>query len=232
VQLVPASAGLLVDPADKLGGANVADRAGTVRAGVGQAMGSAQSEVFVVSPYFVPGEIGMRVTEQNSRRGVRLRLLTNSLAATDEPAVHAGYMAYRKEMVAIGAEVYELSPTLAREQARLGRFGESTGALHAKVIVIDQSRLFVGSMNLDGRSERYNTELGVLIDSPAMAHEFLSMMDFESSTYRLRLGPDGELQWVRGSGANQVVLDREPEVGVMRQMLSRLLGGLLPQDWL
>jgi len=232
VRMASASAQVLADPAAKLGGANVADRTGTVRAGIGKAMGNAQSEVFVVSPYFVPGEIGMRVTEQNSRRGVHLRLLTNSLAATDEPAVHAGYMAYRKEMVSIGAEVYELSPTLAREQARLGRFGESTGALHAKVIVIDQSRLFVGSMNLDGRSERYNTELGVLIDSPALAHEFLSMMDFESSTYRLRLGTDGELQWVRGSGANQVVLDREPEVGVLRQMMSRLIGGLLPQDWL
>lgn len=232
VRLVPVPAQVLADPVDKLAGARVADRAGTVRAGAGQAMASARSEVFVVSPYFVPGEIGMQVTKQNSRRGVRLRLLTNSLAATDEPAVHAGYMAYRKEMVTIGAEVYELSPSLARERGRLGRFGESTGVLHAKVIVIDQARLFVGSMNLDGRSERYNTELGVLIDSPELARDFLSMMDFESSTYRLRLGPDGELRWVRGIGEAEIVLDQEPEVGVLRQLLARVLGALLPQNWL
>jgi putative cardiolipin synthase len=217
---------------DKLAGARVGDRRGTVRAGVGEAMGQAQSEVFVVSPYFIPGDIGMAVTARNSQRGVRLRLLTNSLAATDEPAVHAGYIAYRKAMVELGAEVYELSPTLARTQQRLGRFGTSAGALHAKVIVIDRSRLFVGSMNLDGRSEQYNTELGVLIDSPELARDFVAMMDFESSTYRLRLAPDGELQWVQRIEGVETVFDDEPEVGPMRKLLSRLLGALLPREWL
>ena len=141
-------------------------------------MGSAQSEVFVVSPYFVPGEIGMRVTEQNSRRGVHLRLLTNSLAATDEPAVHAGYMAYRKEMVSIGAEVYELSPSLAREQARLGRFGESTGALHAKVIVIDSLNGYLHAM---GEERNVNLQL----------HEMLSYLNQQGVITLLVVSPHG-----------------------------------------
>lgn len=230
--LTGATAQVLADPVDKLAGRRVEDRAGTVRAGAGQAMGNAQSEVFVVSPYFIPGELGMQVTERNAQRRVRLKLLTNSLAATDEPAVHAGYVAYRRQMVAIGMEVYELSPTLAQKQQRLGRFGQSVGVLHAKVIVIDRARLFVGSMNLDGRSERYNTELGVLIDSPALAQDFLGMMDFESSAYRLRLGPTGALQWVHRDAEGETVLDSEPEAGLLRHWLSRLLGALLPHDWL
>ncbi len=210
----------------------MADRAGTVRAAIGAATRAAQREVFVVSPYFVPGELGMQAMQLLRERGVRLRLLTNSLAATDEPAVHAGYVVYRKPMVKIGVEVYELSPVLAREQRRLGRFGESSGVLHAKIVVVDHARLFVGSMNLDSRSERYNTEVGVLIDSPALARDFLAMMDFESSTYRVRLADNGELQWVQRSGDAERVHDHEPEVGLLRKLGSRLLGALLPHEWL
>ena len=192
-------------------------------------MASANKEVFVVSPYFVRGEIGMRVMERNASRGVRLRLLTDSPASTDEPMVHGGYLRYRKRMVEAGVEIYELSPDLARDRVRLGRFGKSFGALHAKIVVIDGVRLFVGSMNLDARSERYNTELGVLIDSPELAEDFLGMMDFESSAYRLRMNPQtAAIEWVRGD--TQEVLASEPGVGFWLNFKARALGALVPQD--
>jgi cardiolipin synthase C len=232
LSLVHADSEVSVDPVDKLGRTRVNDRAGTVRASVGALMGEAGIEVFVVSPYFIPGEIGMAAILRNRERGVRLRLLTNSLAATDEPAVHAGYIAYRHEMLRAGVEIFELSPAWSREQQRLGRFGSTAGVLHAKVIVIDQARLFVGSMNLDGRSERYNTEIGVLIHSAALAQQFVSLMDFESSAYRLRLGADDSLQWWHQADGRETMLAHEPEVGWLRKLGSRVLGALLPHDWL
>ena len=231
VTLLPTAAEVRADPVDKAGGTRVADRAGTVRAFIGDAMGSAEEEVFVVSPYFVPGEIGMRVTQRNAARGVKLRLLTNSFASSDEPSVYSGYLRYRKQMVEAGVEVHELSPEFARERGRLGRFGASFGALHAKVVVIDKARLFVGSMNLDGRSERYNTELGVMIDSPELAAEFLGMMDFASSAYRVRLNPDkNALEWVRGD--TQEVLADEPGITAWQNFKAHVLGALIPEDWL
>jgi putative cardiolipin synthase len=87
---------------------------GTVRAFVGDAGRDAQFEVYVISPYFIPGLIGIESLRLNHRNGVRLRLLTNSLAATDEPAVHAGYLAFRRELLELGMEIHELSPSLAR----------------------------------------------------------------------------------------------------------------------
>ncbi|HUP05780.1 MAG TPA: phospholipase D family protein [Caldimonas sp.] len=228
-----ALATVAVDPIDKLAGTRVGDRTGTVRATIAEAMRAAEHEVFVVSPYFVPGALGIESMRGLRDRGVRLRLLTNSLAATDEPAVHAGYVAYRDDMARIGVEIYELSPRLAREEARLGRFGQSVGALHAKIVIIDRRRIFVGSTNLDGRSERYNTEDGVLIESAVLANELLELMDFESSCYRVSLDESGHLQWTEHRrGRAPVVHHDEPEASWARRLNARLLGGLLPQEWL
>ena len=132
-----------------------------------------------------------------------------------------------------GVEVYELSPSLARQRARLGRFGDSLGMLHAKILVIDRARLFISSLNIDGRSERYNTELGVLIDSAELAEDVLEMLDFEGSSYALRLDASGEgVEWVSGSGERQQVLTTEPETDAWLRFKSRFLGLLLPENWL
>ncbi len=82
--------------------------------------------------------IGIESLRQNRRNGVRMRMLTNSLASSDEPVVHAGYLEYRREMIEIGMEVYELSPMFAKLEQRLGRFGASSAALHMKAIVFDE----------------------------------------------------------------------------------------------
>jgi putative cardiolipin synthase len=228
--LVGADAAVVADPIDKLAGTRVGRRAGTVRAVVGDAGRDARLEVYVISPYFIPGVIGIESLRLNHRNGVRLRLLTNSLAATDEPAVHAGYLAFRRELLELGMEIHELSPSLAREGLRLGRFAPS--ALHVKAIFFDRSRVFLGSMNLDGRSEQYNTEVGVMIHSAELTKELLSVLDFESVSYRVELGPDGKTRWVGRRGERDVVLESEPEASPMRKLASHLLGLLLPDDWL
>lgn len=232
LRLTGAQAEVVADPVDKLEGTRVGDRAGTVRASIAAEGLGSSFEVFVVSPYFVPGRIGIESLRQNRRDGVRLRILTNSLASTDEPVVHAGYLEYRRELIEIGAEVYELSPTLARLEQRLGRFGHTSAALHKKVIVFDRKTVFLGSMNLDGRSEQYNTEVGVMIRSEALAREILSLVDFESSAYRVEIGPDQRLRWVNQRQGHETVLHDEPEVGFWRKLSSRIFGLLIPSDWL
>jgi putative cardiolipin synthase len=99
---------------------------------------SAREEVVVASPYFVPGQEGMAAIRALRARGVKLRLLTNSRAATDEPFVHVGYARYREAMVRLGVDVREIGPGLVREHSRFGSFGRSLGRLHAKVAVIDR----------------------------------------------------------------------------------------------
>jgi cardiolipin synthase C len=232
LRLVDAHAELRADPIDKAAGTRLSDRVGTVRAFVGEFTRAATQEVVAISPYFVPGKLGMETIEMLSRRGVRMQVLTNSLAATDEPAVYSGYSRYVVPMLRLGVEIHELSPTLVRQRGRLGRFGESQGMLHAKIIVVDRARVFLGSLNIDGRSERYNTELGVLIDSPEIAADLLNMLDFAGSSYRLRLAADGErVQWVSGTAEQPQVHDRDPEAGVWRSMKA-ILGRLMPEDWL
>jgi putative cardiolipin synthase len=192
-----------------------------------------RTEMVGISPYLVPGELGMRTIESMRRRGVRMRVLTNSLAATDEPLVYGGYERYVVPMLRLGVEIHELSPSLVRQHGRLGRFGDSLGMLHAKIIVVDRARVFISSLNFDGRSERYNTELGVLIDSPEIAEDLLDMLDFEGSSYRLRLAAGGDrVEWVSGTGEQEQVHEREPEAGAWSQFKARFLGRLLPENWL
>ena len=233
LRLTGARAEVEADPTDKVEGSRLRDREGTVRAFVARVMRSAEREVFVMSPYFVPGSLGMEAMRSLRARGVELTLITNSLAATDEPSVHGGYLRYRREMLEIGVHIYELSPTLARRDGNLGRFGSSLGALHAKIVAVDRARLFIGSMNMDARSERYNTELGVLIDSAPIAGELLDLIRYKGSAYRLQLeNGSGQIQWVTGEGEQARVLSHEPEASWWLQLKARLLADVLPEGWL
>ena len=233
LRLIPARAELRVDPIDKASGTRLNERTGTVRAFVGEFTRAAQTEVVAISPYFVPGKLGMETIEMLSRRGVRMRVLTNSLAATDEPVVYGGYRRYAVPMLRLGVEIHELSPSLVRQRGRLGRFGESLGMLHAKIIVVDRSRVFISSLNIDGRSERYNTELGVLIDSPEIAEDLLEMLDFEGSSYQLRLDSSRDgVEWISGTGERQQVLKSEPEASAWDRFKAGVLDLLLPENWL
>lgn len=233
LDLIPAEGIVRADPVDKVAGTRLRDRGGTVRDFVASVMRSAHHEVFVISPYFVPGELGMAAMRELRAAGVDLVLLTNSLAATDEPMVHGGYLRYRRDMLEIGVKIYELSPSLSRQANELSRFGGTNGALHAKIIVVDRERLFVGSMNMDTRSERYNTELGVLMESPALAASFLDLIHFKASAYRVRLaGEDRHLEWVSGEGEFEKIWRDEPEASPWLQFKARLLGGFVPEGWL
>ena len=195
---------------------------------------TAQRDVFITSPYLVPGERGLAHLQSLRSRGVLVTLLTNSLAANDEPLVHSGYARYRDRLLQAGTDLYELSPARTRRGLRLGMFGSSLGRLHSKTAVIDRRRLFIGSVNLDPRSATQNTEMGLFIDSPQLAREMLRVINISrlEHAYRLRLGPTGRLQWLAIDGDQEVVLDSEPEASLVSRFKVWILGPLVPESLL
>ena len=178
------------------------------------AFGAPAQQFDLVSPYFVPGEQGTEALASMARRGVRVRVLTNSLAATDEVSVHSGYERRRVALLKAGAELYEIKPDAATIQAHADEIGKhSKAGLHAKTFAVDQRSIFVGSFNFDPRSAKLNTEMGLVIDSPALAQRLSAMFDTASPrlAYRVTLGANDAVQWHDGHGAT---LDSEPEASL------------------
>lgn len=196
---------------------------------------SASRSLDLVSPYFVPGEAGVKSLVELARRGVAVRIITNSLAATDVMAVHAGYARHRRALLAAGIELHELKPD-AIAQVRLPRLpwnvrlgASSAASLHGKTFLVDGQRLFVGSFNLDPRSARLNTEMGLTVDSPVLTRALADAIarDMTAATWRVSLSPDGNLQWaeIRADGTQQVHA-REPGASLLRRLGARVLSWL------
>ena len=196
---------------------------------------NAHDEVVGSSPYFVPGPSSLALLEGLRGRGVKVTVLTNSLASTDEPVVHAGYSRYREQLLRMGVDLYELSASRIKNNKRMFLFGASLGRLHAKLVVIDKKRLFIGSMNFDPRSATINTELGAVIDSPALARELLRIIDIDrlQSAYRVRLGEGGKgLQWWSTDGEREVILTSEPDATPWLRLKTWLLRPFVPDEQL
>jgi len=197
------------------------------------AMGPPSSEMDLVSPYFVPTQEGADALIAMAARGVKVRVLTNSLAATDVAPVYAGYIKYRQALLAGGVRVFELKHE--GEQRPQGRFGASSGAsLHAKTFAIDRSRIFIGSFNLDPRSARLNTEVGVVLESQALANQLSDAFDrrIPDQAYEVRLTPDGTgVEWVEQTSAGEVRHSSTPGARPSRVFFVNLMR-LLPIEWL
>ena len=155
---------------------------------------AAQRELVLISPYFVPSDHGVQYLSALMQRGVTIRLLTNSLASTDELAVYAWYAHYRKPLLERGMRIYELRPTAGAPQSASAG-GTSAGvSLHAKAAVVDQRWVLIGSMNLDQRSKLLNTEVGVIVDCPALAQAVLAFFDAAAqpqTSFAVQLRKDG-----------------------------------------
>ena len=200
-----------------------------------EAIRGAKEEVTASSPYFVPGQLSMEMFRELRSKGVKVTVMTNSLASTDEPIVHIGYAAHREELLRMGIDLYELSSSRLKDNKRAFLFGKSLGRLHAKLVVIDKKRLFIGSMNLDPRSATINTELGAFIDSPPLARELLRIIDIDrlQSAYRVRLNPSGSgLQWLSNDGEKEFILTEEPDSTPWLRIKSWLLSPFVPVEQL
>lgn len=220
------------DPAKVLDGAR--PRTG-VAAELRALLGEPRRQVDLVSPYFVPGEELTQVLGGLVRQGVKVRILTNSLEATDVAAVHAGYAKWRRKLLASGVTLFELRRGSGPEtaQAHAGPFGSSGSSLHAKTFGVDGSRAFVGSFNLDPRSASLNTEMGFVIESPVLALELDRRLTetMPESAYEVRLEADGKLVWLEQTGKGLLRHETEPGTTAWKRATVRVLSWL-PIDWL
>ena len=197
---------------------------------------AAEREVLLVSPYFVPGQRGLSLLASLRARGIRIRLISNSLASTDVIAAHAAYRRYRYILVKMGVELYELKSLPFQGRKRRELFASSRASLHAKVYVFDHARAVIGSLNLDPRSMLLNTEIGVLVESASFAGEIGEYFDLLASpdySYRVSLADDSEkLIWIDRHGGVEKPVFREPGAGCLRRLAAFVLRWLPIEDQL
>jgi len=189
--------------------------------------GEPAQQVDLVSPYFVPGTQGVEMFSSLTRRGVRVRVLTNALEATDVPIVHAGYAKRRRALLQNGVKLWELRSLGETRPASAPGFGSSGASLHAKTFAVDRSRIFVGSFNFDPRSAELNTENGFVIESPALARRLSEVFDraVPVNAYEVRIA-DNRMQWVERRRDTNVVHDAEPRMGRWKRIAVALLSVL------
>ena len=204
---------------------------------------SARQDLLVVSPYFVPGQEIMDAFRAARSKGVRIRVLTNSLASNDAPLAHAGYARHRKALLEMGIELHEMRSEAAnvRSALRAGTTGSSGGSagasramLHTKLLVIDGRLVAVGSMNLDMRSRLQNTEIAVLIASRRFSQLAGDSIDesLPENSWRVDLNPKGQLVWRAPQDSGLADSYSEPDASLGLRLMLQLLGPLAPDSLL
>ena len=252
-----APAALLVDKPGKVGPDDDEVNSGdTVVDGLLGLMGQARQDLLIVSPYFVPGEPMMKVFADLRKRQVRIRVLTNSLASNDAPAAHAGYARYRRQLLEMGVELHEMRAEQEGSAGGLGsginsrsvqtggpfgsgggvggsKAGTSRASLHSKAVIIDSRMAVIGSMNLDLRSQLKNSEVALVIRSPALAREAIRLVEssFANGAYRLELNGSA-LAWRAPPGALFKDADSEPEASTRLKLLVNVIGPFAPDEML
>ena len=220
------------DPAKAIGAAQPEDR---LAVQLQRLWGTPTRQLDLVSPYFVPGEDGAYALADIARRGAGVRILTNSLEATDVAAVHAGYAKWRHTLLRAGVSLFELRRSWGANlpDAGRGRFGSSASSLHAKTFGVDGRSVFIGSFNMDRRSIDLNTEMGFVIDSPHLAQQLSQVLEARvpERAYEVRLDANGKLVWIERSGGKTTLHEVEPGASIWKRAGVGILS-LLPIDWL
>ena len=205
---------------------------------------SAKKDLLVVSPYFVPGPEIMDAFASARSKGVRIRVLTNSLASNDAPLAHAGYARHRKALLEMGIELHEMRSEAAnlRSAMRAGSTGSSAGSsvgasramLHSKLLVIDERLVIVGSMNLDMRSRLQNTEIAMLIASRHFSQLAGNSIDdsLPENSWKVQLDENGQLIWRAPLDSGLSDARSEPDASLGLRLMLQLLGPLAPDSLL
>ncbi len=235
IPLVWVPATVLADRPAKIASETSPDEEDTIANNLAALMRSAKQEIIVISPYFVPGKDGVALFAKLVDQGVHIRILTNSLASTDSPLVHNGYSRYRVTLLKLGVELSEVRPKLGQKRARFHPFRGSTASLHAKALVIDQKTVFIGSMNMDARSARINSELGLVIRSADIARQVTSLLDDISAdgSYKLQLvDHTHRIEWSSGEPGSEKTWYIDPETTHTQRFLLRILAPFAPEELL
>ncbi|PIF27050.1 phospholipase D-like protein [Acidovorax sp. 56] len=223
--------------------------ADTVVDGLLQLMGQATQELLIVSPYFVPGADMKQAFASAIARGVRVRVLTNSLASNDAPLAHAGYARHRTDLLQAGVQLYEMRSELSGLRSMFlgtgssGAAGGNSGSagvgnsramLHSKLLVLDGRLLAVGSMNLDLRSQLQNTEIALLIQSRTLAAQATRQIEaaLSDAAWRVELDAQGQLAWRAPAHSGLQDTTTEPDASAPLRWLLHLIGPLAPDHLL
>jgi cardiolipin synthase C len=208
----------------------------------------AQSEALLISPYFVPREAGVKLFRGIRDRGVTVKILTNSLATNDVSIAHGGYARYRKDLLGLGVDLFELRPVPGqREEKEQAQWGGSSGAaLHAKTFILDRKVVFVGTFNLDPRSVWFDTQNGIAVRSETLAGQAARLFEENAAlkrAFRVALRPsppvtegsqpeDNGLEWVTEEDGREVRYYHEPETGLWRRISVWFLSIFAPEKML
>jgi phosphatidylserine/phosphatidylglycerophosphate/cardiolipin synthase-like enzyme len=223
----------------------------TVVDGLLHLMGQARRDLLIISPYFVPGPDMKQAFAAARARGVRVRVLTNSLASNDAPIAHAGYARHRPDLLAMGVELYEMRSELTGVlRGALGSTGSTGGRdgisgaassvgssramLHSKILIMDGRLLVVGSMNLDIRSQRQNTEIALLIRSSDLSRRATTQIEtaLREAAWHVQLRDGGQLVWHAPEGSGLPDATTEPDASAPLRLMLQLLGPLAPDHLL
>lgn len=232
-EMQPVTAALLVDAPEKIGTPEHPPVEELVFSPLIDRVQAVQHELTLVSAYFVPGDLGMSLLTELRSRGVRVRVLTNSLAATDLPLVHGGYTRYRQALLQAGVELHEMRST-PNHSSRWRWPWQGKVSLHSKALIFDRQSAFVGSFNMDPRSAFWNTEIGVLIDNETIAGQLEVLAEQAMAadiSYRLGLDEEQRLLWY-WQGPKGLQVRRREQGSLWGHLLAWFSARFAPQDWL
>ena len=199
-------------------------------AAIRELMEGAQKELLIDNAYVIPEQVDIDLFHELTARGVKIRMLTNSLASQDVPAVNSHYKTWRKELIEAGVDLYEtrahaaIQPLVADTPPTHAEFM----GLHVKAIAVDGKRVFIGSMNLDRRSNDLNSEMGVLVESEPLGRRLSALMERDmrpENAWRLSLNSHGRVEWT----AEDQTLTRQPARSAL-QRLQDLIFMLFPKS--
>lgn len=211
-----------------------AEEAASILTPLRQAVFNVEHELVVISPYFVLRKKEIEGLRSVRDRGVEITVLTNSLAATNQVVVFGGYAPIRRPMLNMGVRLYEVRADATIAGDHRVDVEDAKATLHTKLFVVDRSKVFIGSFNWDQRSAYINTELGVIIDSPAIGEDFSRELEsmLPVKTYEVFLNEQGNMRWRGMENGQEVVLTKEPQTGFWRRMKGRLMRFLPIRDQL
>ena len=203
---------LVVDSPDKGVKAKAKD-ADSITTPLIESLESAEREILIVSPYFVPMKSGIQGLADLEKRGVEVTVITNSLAANNQFTVHGGYAPSRKPLLEAGVRIYEVRPDADVAGTEFIDSSGGRATLHTKAFIVDDKEVFIGSFNFDPRSANINTELGVIIRDPELALFYsVSVEEYlPKQTFEVFLNEDGKLRWRSYKDGEEVIYDKEPE---------------------
>ena len=224
IEAAVADATMITDHPDKLLTEVGDEELATLAVEIGRRFREARDEIVIITPYFVPQEAGTALIEELLAKGLRVVIVTNSLASTNHLPVHSAYARYRKRLLQAGAEFWEIRARGSNEENEWGYRPELV-TLHSKATIIDRDTIFIGSLNFDPRSLLINTEMGLFVEHAELGSEFTDgvMEDLPKAAYQVKLNDEGKLRWVYQNDAVKERYKKEPQTSFWRRFNAQVM---------